>query len=154
MISKDYYLILGVSRSESPSGIRARYRDLVRTLHPDVAGARSFECFPEIAEAYNSPNGTSAGIGFAVPDRRGETARSAADRTAPPGRPVVPRIGIVALPESMAFFLSDLIVAVHGKQVQVPGRYDTRLRAGGSGSDRRADRRAPRGEAHDQRYRS
>jgi hypothetical protein len=27
-----------MSRSESPSGIRARYRDLVRTLHPDVAG--------------------------------------------------------------------------------------------------------------------
>jgi hypothetical protein len=30
MVPKDYYLILGVSRSESPSGIRARYRDLVR----------------------------------------------------------------------------------------------------------------------------
>jgi DnaJ-class molecular chaperone len=52
MIPKDYYLILGVSRFESPSGIRARYRDLVRTLHPDVAGARSTSAFQEIAEAY------------------------------------------------------------------------------------------------------
>jgi curved DNA-binding protein CbpA len=45
MVPKDYYLILGVSRSESPSGIRAWYRDLVRTLHPDVAGARRYGCF-------------------------------------------------------------------------------------------------------------
>ena len=52
MVPKDYYVILGVSRSESPSGIRARYRDLVRTLHPDVAGARSTSAFQEIAEAY------------------------------------------------------------------------------------------------------
>jgi len=52
MVPKDYYLILGVSRSESPSGIRARYRDLVRTLHPDVAGTRSTSAFQEIAEAY------------------------------------------------------------------------------------------------------
>ena len=51
MVPKDYYVILGVSRSESPSGIRARYRDLVRTLHPDVAGVRSTSAFQEIAEA-------------------------------------------------------------------------------------------------------
>ena len=52
MVPKDYYVILGVSRSESPSGIRARYRDVVRTLHPDVAGAHSTSAFQEIAEAY------------------------------------------------------------------------------------------------------
>jgi hypothetical protein len=34
MAGKDYYLILGVARSESPAGIRARYRDLVRSLIP------------------------------------------------------------------------------------------------------------------------
>jgi hemerythrin-like domain-containing protein len=45
MVPQDYYVILGVSRSESPSGIRARSRDLVRTLHPDVAGARSTSAF-------------------------------------------------------------------------------------------------------------
>jgi molecular chaperone DnaJ/curved DNA-binding protein len=52
MVPKDYYLILGVSRSESPSGIRARYRDLAQTLHPDLAGAHSTSAFQEIAEAY------------------------------------------------------------------------------------------------------
>ena len=49
---ENYYLILGVSQSESPAGIRARYRDLVRTLHPDVAGAQSTSAFQKIAEAY------------------------------------------------------------------------------------------------------
>jgi molecular chaperone DnaJ len=52
MVPKDYYLILGVSRSESPSGIHARYRDLARALHPDVAGIDSTRAFQEIAEAY------------------------------------------------------------------------------------------------------
>jgi molecular chaperone DnaJ len=52
MAGKDYYLILGVARSESPAGIRARYRDLVRSLHPDVAGAQSTGVFREVTEAY------------------------------------------------------------------------------------------------------
>jgi curved DNA-binding protein CbpA len=52
MAGKDYYLILGVARSESPTGIRARYRDLVRTLHPDVAGAQSTGVFREVTKAY------------------------------------------------------------------------------------------------------
>ena len=52
MAGKDYYLILGVARSESPGGIRARYRDLVRTLHPDVAGAESAAAFRTVTEAY------------------------------------------------------------------------------------------------------
>jgi DnaJ-class molecular chaperone len=52
MAGKDYYLILGVARSESPAGIRARYRDLVRALHPDVAGAASAAAFRAVTEAY------------------------------------------------------------------------------------------------------
>jgi molecular chaperone DnaJ len=52
MVPKNYYLILGVAPSESPAGIRARYRDLVRTLHPDVAGPQSTSAFQNIAEAY------------------------------------------------------------------------------------------------------
>jgi DnaJ-class molecular chaperone len=52
MVPKNYYLILGVSQSESPAGIRARYRDLVRTLHPDVAGSQSTIAFQKVAEAY------------------------------------------------------------------------------------------------------
>jgi molecular chaperone DnaJ len=48
----DYYLVLGVSRLASPAAIRARYRDLARTLHPDVAGAQSTAAFQKIAGAY------------------------------------------------------------------------------------------------------
>ena len=54
MAAKDYYLILGVSRSESPAGIRARYRDLVRRLHPDLVGPQSTSAFQEIREAYET----------------------------------------------------------------------------------------------------
>ena len=52
MARENYYLILGVSQSESPAGIRARYRDLVRILHPDVAGVQSTGAFQKVAEAY------------------------------------------------------------------------------------------------------
>ena len=52
MALKDYYLILGIPRSESSSGIRARYRDLARKFQPDVAGPQSTSAFQEIAEAY------------------------------------------------------------------------------------------------------
>lgn len=53
MGNKPYYLILGVSRNESPSGIRAAYRDLVKKLHPDVAGERSTRALQEVIEAYD-----------------------------------------------------------------------------------------------------
>jgi DnaJ-class molecular chaperone len=53
MRSKTYYMILGVSRAESPSGIRAAYRDLVKRLHPDVAGEQSTRAFQEVIEAYD-----------------------------------------------------------------------------------------------------
>ena len=52
MALDDCYLILGVSRSESPKAIRARYRDLVRALHPDVAGAHNTSAFQRVTEAY------------------------------------------------------------------------------------------------------
>ena len=52
MVPKNYYLILGVSQSETPARIRARYRDLARTLHPDVAGPQSTSAFQNISEAY------------------------------------------------------------------------------------------------------
>lgn len=50
---KDYYLILGVPVEESQPGIRARYLDLVKQLHPDVAGQESTAAFQEVAEAYD-----------------------------------------------------------------------------------------------------
>jgi hypothetical protein len=52
MAGKNHYLVLGVARSETLAGIRARYRDLVRALHPDVAGAESTAAFRAVTEAY------------------------------------------------------------------------------------------------------
>lgn len=52
MIKRDYYLILGVSRSESEEGIKGAFRQLVKRYHPDIAGPMSRWEFQEIVEAY------------------------------------------------------------------------------------------------------
>jgi molecular chaperone DnaJ len=52
METKTYYMILGVSSSESPRGIKAAYRDLAKRLHPDVAGEQATRAFQQISEAY------------------------------------------------------------------------------------------------------
>jgi DnaJ-class molecular chaperone len=52
MERKTYYMILGVSSTESDKGIRAAYRDLAKKLHPDVAGEQATRSFQEISEAY------------------------------------------------------------------------------------------------------
>ncbi len=52
MLRKDYYLILGIPRSESATGIRAAYRDFAKRHHPDVAGPSGAARFREITEAY------------------------------------------------------------------------------------------------------
>jgi DnaJ-class molecular chaperone len=53
MAGKTYYMVLGVSRTESTGGIRAAYRDLAKRLHPDVAGADATGAFREITQAYD-----------------------------------------------------------------------------------------------------
>ena len=53
MQGKTYYMVLGVSNTESPRGIRAAYRDLAKRLHPDVAGEQSTRAFQEVSEAYD-----------------------------------------------------------------------------------------------------
>jgi molecular chaperone DnaJ len=52
MCRRDYYLILGVPRSEPPAGIHAAYRDLAKQHHPDIAGPSGAGRFREITEAY------------------------------------------------------------------------------------------------------
>lgn len=52
MATKNYYLILGVSRDESQEGIRAAFRRLAKRYHPDRAGAGSAAEFRELLEAY------------------------------------------------------------------------------------------------------
>lgn len=53
MPRKTYYMTLGVSHTESPSGIRAAYRGLVKRVHPDLAGEQSASAFREVTEAYD-----------------------------------------------------------------------------------------------------
>lgn len=52
MIRKDYYMILGVPRRESPSGIRAAFRELAKRYHPERVGAQGDRFFQEIIKAY------------------------------------------------------------------------------------------------------
>jgi molecular chaperone DnaJ len=53
MAPKDYYFILGVARTETPSGIRKAFHDLAKRYHPDRIGAQGTAAFQEILEAYH-----------------------------------------------------------------------------------------------------
>lgn len=52
MASKNYYVILGVSRNESAAGVHEAFRELAKRYHPDVAGPASAEHFRNLLEAY------------------------------------------------------------------------------------------------------
>lgn len=50
---RDYYVVLGVPRSETQRGIRFAFRDLALRYHPDRAGSAGAPFFREIVEAYH-----------------------------------------------------------------------------------------------------
>lgn len=52
MAGKNYYVILGIDESETASGIRGAFRDLVKRYHPDRAGPEGTKQLQEIIEAY------------------------------------------------------------------------------------------------------
>lgn len=54
MKKKDYYEVLGVSRTENISGIRDAFRRLAKVHHPDVAGSEKTCHFQEMTEAYTT----------------------------------------------------------------------------------------------------
>ena len=51
---KDYYVVLGVPRNESPRGIREAYRQLAKRSHPDRAGQEGITEFRDLVEAYGA----------------------------------------------------------------------------------------------------
>src|SRR5512134_1910345 len=71
MASKDHYFILGISKTESPGGVRSAFRDLARPHHPDHAGPGGAARFREVVEAYRV---------LADPERRREYDASLSDR--------------------------------------------------------------------------
>jgi DnaJ-class molecular chaperone len=53
MVRKDYYMILGIPRTESFGGIRAAFRELAKRYHPERVGARGARFLQEILHAYH-----------------------------------------------------------------------------------------------------
>jgi molecular chaperone DnaJ len=54
MATKDYYLILGVSRGENLRGIQDAFRELAKIYHPDRAGPAGTRKFQDLLEAYET----------------------------------------------------------------------------------------------------
>ena len=52
MVTRDYYVTLGVPRTETTAGIRSAFRDLVKRHHPDRSDAEDSKAFREVVEAY------------------------------------------------------------------------------------------------------
>jgi DnaJ-class molecular chaperone len=51
-MAKNYYIVLGVSPTESPRGIHEAFRQLAKQHHPDRTGPHGTRAFQEILEAY------------------------------------------------------------------------------------------------------
>jgi len=51
MMTKDYYVILGVSRTESTGGIREAFRELLKRYHPERVGPQGARVFQDMVEA-------------------------------------------------------------------------------------------------------
>jgi len=99
MKRKTYYVILGVSNTESPRGIRAAYRDLAKRLHPDVAGEQSTRAFQEVTEAYDVLSDPARRRDYNNKLRRAED--SVVIQHGPPGPLVHEPVTILGSPEGI-----------------------------------------------------
>jgi molecular chaperone DnaJ len=128
-VARDYYKVLGISRSASDVEIKRAYRRLARQLHPDVTGddPRSTERFKEITHAYEVLSDSKrrrAYDMFGAPDGAG-------GRAAPPD----------------GFGIGDLFEEIFGKSAKKPAEpgvdveHDVRVTfaEGFSGTERTVD---------------
>jgi molecular chaperone DnaJ len=74
MAGRDYYVILGVPRTESAAGIRSAFRDLAKKHHPDRSGAGDSEAFREAVDAYRVLSDAALRRSYDERLRRRETA--------------------------------------------------------------------------------
>ena len=83
MMTKDYYVILGVARTESTRGIREAFRELVTRYHPDRVGPQGARVFQALVDAYQV---------LSDPERRklyNQGLRHAEGSAAPPPAPII-----------------------------------------------------------------
>jgi molecular chaperone DnaJ len=52
MLTRDFYVVLGVSRNADPTEIKTAYRRLVKLYHPDAAPCAPVDRFLEVQDAY------------------------------------------------------------------------------------------------------
>src|ERR1043166_1543835 len=57
MLKRDYYMTLGIPRTESPGGIRTAFRQLIKRYHPERVGWQSTRFFQDIVSAYQVLSG-------------------------------------------------------------------------------------------------
>jgi molecular chaperone DnaJ len=101
MERKTYYMILGVSSTESRTGIRAAYRDLAKRLHPDVAGEQATRAFQEATEAYGVLSDPQRRRDYNDRLRRSGDGNDVAVHRRPPEPLVREPVTILANPESI-----------------------------------------------------
>lgn len=81
MAGRDYYVILGVPRTESAAGIRSAFRDLAKKYHPDRSGAEGSEAFREAVDAYRVLSDAARRRSYDARLRREERAPAVVRRT-------------------------------------------------------------------------
>lgn len=101
MERKTYYMVLGVSRLESPKGIRAAYRDLAKKLHPDVAGEEATRAFQEVTEAYEVLSDPRRRREYNHTLERASDGELVAVRRSPPEPIVLKPVSILGNPEGI-----------------------------------------------------